>query len=504
MGNAVTLDGSGSSDPLQRPLTYLWEPGSDNSGSVGVLPSTPTVQLNPQRTGVYWFVLTVTADNQVSIPDSVLVTVVDADNAPPQADAGPDLGFPLDAIIFLDAGASSDADGDSLSFVWRLVAGEGTVSLLDSTAAQTSFTATLAGDYVFRVLVSDSFSTATDEVRIRLSAADNIRPIAAAGRDTAIAVGVTLTLDGSASTDPDGDDESLSYQWMISSPAGVDATLSDVTSARPSFTPDTEGDYVIALTVVDAGGLASQRIQITVDVRAQVYEKRDGMIEIPGGPFTMGTDDGLADERPPHTVDVSTFWIDEFEVTASQYQHCVDAGGCDEPGRDTGCNADLAGLGEHPINCVDWSQADAFCAWDGKRLPSEAEWEKAARGTDERRFPWGHSAPQPGLLNYNDLFGSTVEVGLFEEGVSSYGVHNMAGNVQEWVADYYAADYYENSPRIDPQGPAEGGFRVVRGGNWKLKINLGDALFSTTVRGRFRLDDSENTLGFRCARNDPP
>ncbi len=192
-------------------------------------------------------------------------------------------------------------------------------------------------------------------------------------------------------------------------------------------------------------------------------------------------------------------------MTASQYQVCVDAGSCDEAGLDDGCTASLPGFGEHPINCVNWSQASNFCSWAGKRLPREAEWEKAARGTDERRFPWGHTAPQPDQLNYNDLFESTVEVGLYDDGVSFYGVHNMAGNVQEWTADHYASDYYSIEPTApDPQGPATGDFRVVRGGNWKLKINLGDALFTTTIRGRFRPDDSENTIGFRCARNDPP
>ena len=503
-GELVTLDGSGSSDPLQRPLTYRWEPGGSNPGSVGALPPDAVVRINPPRAGAYWFFLTVTAANQVSAADSVLVSVVGEDNSPPVADAGPDLGFPLDAIIFLDASTSSDADGDSLAFVWRLVSGTGTVSLLDSTAAQTSFTATDTGSYVFRVRVSDLLSTSTDEVRIDLTAADNVRPIAVAGRDTAITVGTTLTLDGSASTDPDGDDEALSYRWTVSGPAGVDARLTDPTGATPSFTPDTEGEYVISLTVADADGLESLRNQFGVDVRALVYEKRGGMIEIPGGPFTMGSDDGLADEKPPHTVVMSTFWFDEFEVTAAQYQVCVDAGGCEDAGRDPGCNGGTTGFGEHPINCVDWAQADAFCGWAGKRLPSEAEWEKAARGTDERAFPWGHTPPQTGLLNYNDLYGATVEVGAFPDGVSFFGVHDMAGNVQEWTADFYAADYYATSPARDPQGPAEGDRRVVRGGHWKLKINVGFHLFSTTARANFNVDNREPTIGFRCARNDPP
>lgn len=504
-GQLVTLDGSGSSDPLQRALSYRWEPGADNPGSVGVLTATAVVQFSPQRPGTYTFFLTVTADGQVSTADSVTITVLDSDNSAPVADAGPDLDFSLDEIIHLDGSTSSDDDGDSLSFLWRLIAGEGTVTLLDSTAAQTSFTATVAGDYVFVLLVSDSLATASDEVTIGLLPADNIRPVAIAGVDTVVTVGAELTLDGSASSDPDGDNASLVYAWTVSAPDGVQVTLSDQASQRPSFTPPEEGEYIIALTVTDTKELVSLRNQITVDALAQIYEKRGGMIEIPDGPFMMGTVDGLADESPPHIVSVSTFWIDEFEVTASQYQVCVDAGSCDEAGLDVGCNANLPGMGDHPINCVDWAQVSNFCSWAGKRLPSEAEWEKAARGTDERRFPWGHTAPQPDRLNYNDLFGSTVEVGLYDDGASFYGVHNMAGNVQEWTADYYASDYYSIDPTPpDPRGPASGDFRVVRGGNWKLKINLGDALFTTTIRGRFRPDDREDTVGFRCSRNDPP
>ncbi len=185
-GQMVTLDGSGSSDPLQRTLSYRWEPGTDNPGSVGVLTATAIVQFTPQRPGTYTFFLTVTADGQVSTADSVTITVLDVDNSAPVADAGPDLGFPLDAIIFLDGSASSDDDGDSLSFLWRLTSGQGTVTLLDSTAVQTSFTATVAGDYVFVLLVSDSLVTVSDDVTISLSAADNIRPIAVAGADTVV------------------------------------------------------------------------------------------------------------------------------------------------------------------------------------------------------------------------------------------------------------------------------------------------------------------------------
>jgi formylglycine-generating enzyme required for sulfatase activity len=223
----------------------------------------------------------------------------------------------------------------------------------------------------------------------------------------------------------------------------------------------------------------------------------------------MGSEAGLPDETPIHTVDIGTFWIDSTEVTAAQYAVCVNGGGCTTPAQRPGCTFGLNERADHPINCVDYAQADAFCGWAGKRLPTEAEWEKAARGpNDERRFPWGNedpnlyliTFPEARLLNYNNFTGQTATVGQHPQGISPYGVHNMAGNVLEWVADWYAPDYYAASPTSDPPGPASGEQRVARGGYF---LAPRDAV-TVTVRIRTQPNTRDPSLGFRCGRSQPP
>ena len=233
------------------------------------------------------------------------------------------------------------------------------------------------------------------------------------------------------------------------------------------------------------------------------------MIEIPAGSFRMGSDAGLAGEAPVHTVDISTFWMDSTEVAAAQYSVCVNDGGCTTPAQRPGCNFGLEERASHPINCVDYAQAAAFCGWAGKRLPTEAEWEKAARGpNDERRFPWGDddpnlyliSFPEARLLNYSNIVGETLPVGQHPDGASPYGVHNMAGNVMEWVADWYDPDYYATSPGRDPSGPLSGEQRVARGGHFLATREV----VTVTVRNRTQPTTRDPILGFRCARTLPP
>lgn len=268
----------------------------------------------------------------------------------------------------------------------------------------------------------------------------------------------------------------------------------------------------------------------------------DGMtlVYVPEGEFLMGAGPeeryALPSEKPQHTVYLDAFWIDQTEVTNAMYAKCVKAGGCAPPKRTV--NADRTDYynnpakANYPMIYVTWQEAQNYCSWAGRRLPTEAEWEKAARGEDGRPYPWGSDQPTCQLANtwawnyydsWNDKVGvqkgcsdGPVAVGSFPIGASPYGVLDMIGNVGEWVADYYSGTYYGESPERNPQGPASGETRVIRGlmgyfqqtdvlwiryGN--RLFNFGDFFFRQSVWVRFF--NTENyrfyDLGFRCAKN---
>lgn len=233
----------------------------------------------------------------------------------------------------------------------------------------------------------------------------------------------------------------------------------------------------------------------------------DGMslLYIPAGKFTMGSDDGNDDEKPAHTVNLDAFWIDKTEVTNTMYAQCVAGGKCDAPSTTTSARRDSyygnPQFDNFPVINVDWNMADTYCEWAGRRLPTEAEWEKAARGTDGRTYPWGNDAPNKNLLNYdgpND--GDTTEVGAYPNGVSPYGVLDMAGNVDEWVADWYGEIYYTSSPLSNPLGPSSGQYRVLRGGPWLTY----DYYIRSSYRGSLDPSHTDYYTGFRCAMDATP
>jgi len=229
------------------------------------------------------------------------------------------------------------------------------------------------------------------------------------------------------------------------------------------------------------------------------------MVKVAQGAFLRGSPegDGESNEHPQKRVTVSTFWIDKTEVTVSQYKKCQDASGCTPAGRAKWCNLSSSGKDDHPVNCVKWDQADSYCRWAGARLPTEAEWEKAARGTDGRIYPWGNQPPSCALAVWYDTgsdkrcdaFG-TVRVGSRPAGASPYGALDMGGNVWEWVADFYGDNYYAMAPDTDPKGPENGRHRILRGGGWG---NDGDG--KLRVAGRFKFAGGNQTpgTGFRCA-----
>ena len=226
------------------------------------------------------------------------------------------------------------------------------------------------------------------------------------------------------------------------------------------------------------------------------------MVEIPAGKFAMGLDgvQALEDERPMHRVWVGSFSMDLHEVTTAQYAAFLAATNRLAPWQWN--TVDLSQHSDRPVIGVDWSDADAYCRWKGKRLPTEAEWEKSARGTDGRLYPWGNWAPNKDLANfalgarfsYSQVL---MPVQSYEQGKSPFGLYQMAGNVWEWVQDWYSANYYEVSPEHNPQGPEQGQFKVLRGGSWS------DLPKYLLTYGRFKLSpETRNSYtGFRCAKS---
>jgi formylglycine-generating enzyme required for sulfatase activity len=225
---------------------------------------------------------------------------------------------------------------------------------------------------------------------------------------------------------------------------------------------------------------------------------RVSMAVVPAGEFIMGSDSGEPEESPAHTVYLDAYYIDIYEVTNALYRDCVDEGVCQRP-RETGSYDrvyyyDETEFDNYPVISVDWNQAKAYCEWRGARLPTEAEWEKAARGVDGDTYPWGEE-PDCSKASYNDCQPDTTPVGSYDSGVSPYGLYDMAGNVWEWVADWYSETYFQNSPSSNPLGPESGEFRVLKGGSWAKNANNMRAAYRTF----FSADRYSNLLGFRCA-----
>ncbi len=255
----------------------------------------------------------------------------------------------------------------------------------------------------------------------------------------------------------------------------------------------------------------------TPGIGSTMYSKNDGttLFYVPTGEFAMGSENGEPNEKPVHAVYLDAFWIDPTEVTNKKYSLCVKAGACIEPlYKSSASRASYYGNSEfdnYPVVYVDWNMANTYCEWAGRRLPTEAEWEKAARGTDGRMYPWGNEIDgtfanfgNPVNSPYN--VGDTTEVGKYKTGASPYGAYDMAGNVAEWVRDWYSDTYYQSSPASNPLGPDSGDVRALRGGSW----NYIDFVVRSTSRGGFVPNDSDVDLGyrvdigFRCALGTSP
>lgn len=242
------------------------------------------------------------------------------------------------------------------------------------------------------------------------------------------------------------------------------------------------------------------------DVNDVIDSREVPMRLVPAGEFEMGSSSSAySEEGPAHTVYLDDFYIDKYEVTNVRYKSCVDVGICQQP-LNTGSATRSSYYGnsqydDYPVVYVDWEMAKTYCeTWRSAHLPTEAQWEKAARGTDGRSYPWGESIDET-FANYKYNKGDTTTVGTFENGKSPYGIYDMSGNVWEWVEDRYLETYYQNSPASNPLGPDTGEFHVLRGGSW-----LNDEDFVRTyTRGWNDLAYFDFAdFGFRCARAANP
>ncbi|OQY97404.1 MAG: hypothetical protein B6D41_03570 [Chloroflexi bacterium UTCFX4] len=237
------------------------------------------------------------------------------------------------------------------------------------------------------------------------------------------------------------------------------------------------------------------------------------MVFVPAGEFLMGSTDqqvadalklcstcNFDDEKPQHTVYLDAFWIDQHEVTNALYKKCVDAGKCQPPNPTVSYTRDPyygnAQYDNYPVVYVSWDYANSYCEWVGKRLPTEAEWEKAARGSDGRIYPWGNTFDKNLLNSSEGGAGDTTEVGKYPNGASPYRALDMAGNVWEWVHDWHDANFYSSPPRENPQGPSTGQYRVLRGGSFGRNRDIVRA----AVRGGVAPDSRNSNIGFRCAQ----
>ena len=241
------------------------------------------------------------------------------------------------------------------------------------------------------------------------------------------------------------------------------------------------------------------------DIGSERDRESDGMIEvfIPEGNFVMGNPNGAINEKPAHTVFLSSFWMDKFEVSNQQYASCVNAGACTEPlVKKSFKKAEYYGNPEfenHPVIQVTWQQASDYCKWIEGRLPTEAEWEKAAKGPDGTLYPWGNEFNAQNLNFSGSGINDTQPVDDYENGISGYGILNLSGNVAEWVSDLYTENWYSttNQPE-NPTGPEVGAYRILRGGSW-----LTSQVTAQTVNRFQSLPTGAGfDRGFRCVRQD--
>lgn len=295
----------------------------------------------------------------------------------------------------------------------------------------------------------------------------------------------------------------LSFVFVVSlalcvSNCGTRATPVGVTT---STADPTDGTARSGATLVPA--TTSPAEPTPEDLGCTWTRPADGMVVVyvPEGEFEMGSNEGRRDEQPIHTVALDGFWIDRTEVTNEQYERCVEAGACDSPvasdSRTRNTYYGDSDYATYPVVKVGWPHARTYCEWAGARLPTEAEWEYAARGSDGRKYPWGNDEPDCEKANYWDpevnCAVDTTAVGSYPAGASWCGAYDLGGNVWEWVADLHGE--YPSARQVNPTGSSVGWYRVMRGGSW---FNGADSMRCAN-RDKDPAKAWFYSVGFRCA-----
>ncbi len=299
---------------------------------------------------------------------------------------------------------------------------------------------------------------------------------------------------------------------VVGVPTSTDAVVDPPTEAPTTAPTEAQAEVPTETTEApaptDTAAPPTTEVLPTLAAGATQVAPADDMVQVyvPAGPFGMGNDEGLDDQRPMHIVYLDAYWVDRTEVTNAMYARCVTEGGCSAPlslgSISRSSYFGNAAYDNFPVLFVNWPQAQAYCEWAGRRLLTEAEWEKAARGDDLRLYPWGNQAPDPSRLNFQaSAITDTVAVGQYPSGASPYGALDMAGNASEWVFDFYDAGYYAVSASENPTGPAQtgcpgGDCRVLRGGNW----NSRDEEATATFRLFYGPNDSRDAFSIRCGQ----
>ncbi len=458
--------------------------------------------------GTYW--LLPSQAGQSFHPASLTVTVppdaISQDfeiNSPPNVPASPSpANGAVDQTIDLSLSwIGGDPDGDAVTYDVFLEASDDTPdTVLSNAQASTTYnpgTLAHATNYYWQIVATDVHGASTTG------------PVWGFMTMPSVSCPITLTLDppeitdlavtvGGSATSTCSTINRINWQWG-------DGTDDDQTfPASHIFT--LSGTFPITVTAFDDLGNTEVAYATVV-----VGPHMGNMVFVPAGEFQMGCDASNRneycnnDELPLHTVTLDAYYIDKYEVTNAQYAQCVAVGACYPPESNSSYTRDhyyddLA-YADYPVIFVHWPNATDYCNWAGKRLPTEAEWEKAARGSaDTRMYPWGNEEPDCSRLNYFDstqawCVGDTSQVGSYPTGASPYGALDMAGNVWEWVNDWYDSDYYDGSPVSNPPGPENGSWRVMRGGNWNADWDYARVAYRLSYYPAY----SYYFLGFRCA-----